>query len=112
MTLGSDVNAIGYNGRIDILQTANHHRKEIDSLLSNSNHQHDKESMMVGEIKHLKEIVKNDKKNSDEEDERRTISRKALIMAAKNGKILKIKMDSISIQINNFYPTTLSLQQN
>ena len=82
-------NAIGYNGRVDILQTVNH-KEEIESLL---NKRYSGESAPPltskgGEIYHLKEIIQkdyDDRKWKDEDGSRRINNRKAVHMAATNG---------------------------
>ena len=73
--------AIGHNGRIDMLHTVSH-KDEIDSLLR-KRYTGDA-APSGGEIHRVKEVVhdkSNLKSNADA-----NVSRKTLLMAAKNGK--------------------------
>ncbi len=83
--------AIGYNGRVDILHPVNH-KEEIESLLNKrySGNSAPTATSTGGDIHHLKEILQRDYdsvKGSNDDDVRR-MSRKALVMAAKKGKLI------------------------
>ena len=81
LTLMNSLQAIGHNGRIDMLKTVNH-KEEIESLL-NRRYTGDA-APSGGEIHHVKEIVNKENELNNDANEKE-ISRKALFMAAKNG---------------------------
>ena len=75
--------AIGHNGRIDMLHTVSH-KEEIDSLL-NKRYTGDAAPAKGGQIHHVKEVV--NVRNEWKNDVGEKMSRKALLMAAKNGTL-------------------------
>lgn len=79
--------AIGYNGRIDMLQTVNH-KEEIESLL-NKRYTGDAAPREGGEIHHVKEVSDKDE-DYNLKNVGGTMSHKSLLMAAKNGKSFPI----------------------
>ena len=83
-------NAIGHNGRIDMLHTINH-KEEIDMLLNKKYTGDSAPPALTGEIHHVKEVVddgrSSSKNNKGGRGDNASSKRKALLMAAKNGKL-------------------------
>jgi hypothetical protein len=78
------VQAIGHNGRIDMLHTVNH-KEEIESLLKKRYKVGDTTAAQKGDV------VSVTKKDVNSEDEKEQVhSRKSLVMAAKNGTLLPL----------------------
>jgi hypothetical protein len=101
LLLPTTTNAIGHNGRIDMLHTINH-KEEIDMLL-NKKYTGDSAPALTGDIHHVKEVVddgrSSSKNNKGGRGDNASSKRKALLMAAKNGYMINTELDNVVTNI-------------